>query len=75
MGKLKEYSRSDKPSVFPSRGSCYGAFPTNQGISVWEAAAEAEAKMKASAAEEVEKKAAEIQRRRDEIKRHSISPE
>ena len=31
--------------------------------------------MKASAAEEVEKRAAEIQRQRDEIKRHSISPE
>ena len=42
-------------------------------LSVWEAAAEDEARSRASAAEEQERAAFEIQRRRDEIKRHSIS--
>ncbi|MCJ1233047.1 assembly factor cbp4 [Varicellaria rhodocarpa] len=53
VGKLKEYSKSNKP--------------------IWEAAAEDEARSRASAAEEQERAAFEIQRQRDEIKRHSIS--
>ncbi|MCJ1256045.1 assembly factor cbp4 [Lignoscripta atroalba] len=55
VGKLKEYSRSNKP--------------------IWEAAAEDEARTRTNAAEEQRRKAAEIQKRRDEIKRHSIIPE
>ncbi|KAL9131941.1 MAG: hypothetical protein Q9217_000221 [Psora testacea] len=39
---------------------------------IWEAAAEDEAKTKANTAEEQRKIAAEIQKRRDEIRRHSI---
>ena len=42
-------------------------------LSVWEAAAEDEARTRTSAAEEQQRIAAEIQKRRDEIKRHSIS--
>lgn len=52
-----------------------GTFLTNNGLSVWEAVAEAEAKMKVSKAEEAEKRATDIQKRKEEIKRHSISPE
>ena len=52
MGKLKEYSKSDKP--------------------IWEAAAEDEARVKANAAEEQKRIAAEIQKRRDEIKRQRM---
>ncbi|KAL9103645.1 MAG: hypothetical protein Q9163_001340 [Psora crenata] len=52
VGKLKEYSKSNKP--------------------IWEAAAEDEARTKANTAEEQKRVAAEIQKRRDEIKRHSI---
>ncbi|KAL8749072.1 MAG: hypothetical protein Q9184_006946, partial [Pyrenodesmia sp. 2 TL-2023] len=40
---------------------------------IWEVAAEDEARTKASAAEEQQRLAAEMQKRRDEIKRLSIS--
>lgn len=40
---------------------------------VWTVAAEEEARSKLSAAEEQKKATAEIQKRREEIKRHSIS--
>ncbi len=40
---------------------------------IWAAAAEDEARMRANSAEEQKLIAAEIQKRRDEIKRHSIS--
>ncbi|KAI9817464.1 MAG: assembly factor cbp4 [Pycnora praestabilis] len=53
VGKLKEYSKSDKP--------------------IWEAAAIDEANQKATYAEEQRRIAEDIQKRRDEIKRHSIS--
>lgn len=52
MGKLKEYSKSNKP--------------------IWEAAAEDEARTKANTAEEQGRIAADIQKRREEIKRHSM---
>ncbi len=42
---------------------------------IWIAAAEDEARMRANTAEEQRKIAEEIQKRRDEIKRHSISAE
>ena len=74
VGRLKQYSRSDKPSVFPSDIDM-SLLTLLTLHPVWEAAAEAEARMKESAAEEAQRKATEIQRRREEIKRHSISPE
>ena len=52
VGKLKEYSRSNKP--------------------IWEAAADDEARTRANTAEERRRIAAEIQQRRDEIKRQSL---
>ncbi|MCJ1374065.1 assembly factor cbp4 [Loxospora ochrophaea] len=56
VGRLKEYSKSDKP--------------------IWEAAAEHEARAKANNnAEEQRRIAEEVQKRRDEIKRHSVTPE
>ena len=42
-------------------------------LSVWAVAAEDEARTRLSAAEEQKTAAAEIQKRREEIKRHSIS--
>ena len=42
---------------------------------IWEAAAEDEARTKLNAAEKQSKIAADIQKRRDEIKRHSIGQE
>ena len=42
---------------------------------IWAAAAEDEARMKANIAEEQQRIAAEIQKRRDEIRRHAISEE
>ncbi|MCJ1453069.1 assembly factor cbp4 [Mycoblastus sanguinarius] len=42
---------------------------------IWVAAAEDEARMRANSAEEQRRIADEIQKRRDEIKRHSISSE
>lgn len=42
---------------------------------IWAAAAEDEARMKADTAEEQQRVAAEIQKRRDEIRRHAISEE
>ena len=53
VGKLKEYSKSEKP--------------------IWEAAAEDEARTRANTLEEQRRIAMEIQKRRDEIKRQSIS--
>lgn len=40
---------------------------------IWAAAAEDEARMRANSAEERKRIAAEIQKRRDEIRRHSIN--
>ncbi|MCJ1293239.1 assembly factor cbp4 [Xylographa carneopallida] len=54
VGKLKEYSRSNKP--------------------IWEAAAEDEARTRATGIEEQQRITDEIQKRRDEIKRHSLNP-
>lgn len=42
---------------------------------IWAAAAEDEARIRANSVEEQRRIAAEIQKRRDEIKRHSISPD
>ncbi|KAL2042732.1 hypothetical protein N7G274_004491 [Stereocaulon virgatum] len=42
---------------------------------IWAAAAEDEARIRANSMEEQRRIAAEIQKRRDEIKRHSISPD
>ncbi len=42
---------------------------------IWAAAAEDEARMRANTAEEQRRIAEEIQKRRDEIKRHSVSAE
>lgn len=42
---------------------------------IWAAAAEDEARMRANRSEEQQKIAEEIQKRRDEIRRHSISGE
>ena len=41
--------------------------------SVWEAAAEDEARTKANSAEEQRRVAEEVQKQRDEIKRHSLN--
>ncbi|KAL8716127.1 MAG: hypothetical protein Q9220_000032 [cf. Caloplaca sp. 1 TL-2023] len=57
--KLKEYSKSDKPSA--------KALPK-----IWEVAAADEARTRANTAQEQRKVAAEIQKRRDDIKRQSI---
>ena len=69
VNKLKEYSKSDKPSMH--------GFPRvllfiNEAL-VWEAAAADEATQRANALDEQTRQAAEIQKRRDEIRRHSIS--
>ena len=52
-------------------------FPTThinaRWLPVWDVAAEDEVRRRASAAEEQRKAAAEIQKRREDIKRHSIS--
>ncbi|KAL8972478.1 MAG: hypothetical protein Q9183_000533 [Haloplaca sp. 2 TL-2023] len=62
VNKLKGYSKSSKPSTDPT-GNFY----------VWEVAAEDEAQTRAKAIEQQQKAAADIQKRREEIKRQSIS--
>ncbi|MCJ1467208.1 assembly factor cbp4 [Pseudocyphellaria aurata] len=52
VGKLKEYSKADKP--------------------IWQMAAADEAKARAKAAEDERQRAAELKKRREEIKRHSM---
>ncbi|KAI9823471.1 MAG: assembly factor cbp4 [Thelocarpon impressellum] len=55
VGKLKEYSKSDKP--------------------IWEAAAQDEARMRARGLQDQTRVRDEVERRREEIKRHSMRPE
>ncbi|KAL8717692.1 MAG: hypothetical protein Q9181_008291, partial [Wetmoreana brouardii] len=70
VNKLKEYSKSTKPSTNDFIFTEY----TNADVhAVWEVAAEDEARNRAEATEQQQKAAAEMQKRREEIKRHSIS--
>jgi hypothetical protein len=77
--KLKEWSKSDKPSRYPSPFCLRGL--TRLVVVVWEAAAEAEAKRKSELEAKLREQrrqqtleASEIQKRKEEIRRHSTSP-
>ncbi|KAL8839636.1 MAG: hypothetical protein Q9170_001642 [Blastenia crenularia] len=69
VNKLKGYSKSDKPSNW----TVLILRPSADKIAVWEVAAADEAHTKANALEEQKRQAAEIEKRRDEIKRLSMS--
>lgn len=72
VNQLKEYSKSDKPSTHST-----GPLPTTSLIAkiVWEAAADDEARKKAAVAEDQRRIEEDIQKRREEIKRQSKTPE
>ena len=76
MGKLKEYSRSDRSSqsiLLPISPIVPCTCPNDIfHLKVWEAAAIDEAGKNIGIVEEQRRTAAEIQKRKDEIRKHAI---
>ena len=72
VAKLKEYSKSDKPSKLESILQPAGYPGTELFGSVWVVAKEDEERKRAEAAQKQARLALEMQKRREEIKQESL---